>query len=247
MRTVDNAAEYYRVILDAVPLPVFVVDDDVRFLDYNQSAAKLIQADRADVLQKRGGEVLHCLNARKSLAGCGHARQCSNCVIRNSVGCAIAGTEVKQRKTFMELQTPDGIAAVDMLVTATPMELDGQRRVLLILEDITELLALREILPICSGCKSIRDDKQYWEKLESYLHKHLNLDFSHGLCPKCTRNISPNTRENWRGAGIQPPPSHLRPVELGFRGRHRRDPAQPLQYTGFHGNLRLKSFYPPGG
>src|ERR1022692_3144602 len=148
MKTTENAADYYQGILDAVPLPMFVVDDDVRFLDYNLTAARLINADRAEVLHKRGGEVLHCLNANKSPDGCGHARQCSNCVIRKSVGSAIAGTEVKQRKT--------------------PMELDGHRRVLLILEDITELLALREMLPICAGCKSIRDDQQYWEKLESY-------------------------------------------------------------------------------
>lgn len=208
MKTTENAAEYYQGILDAVPLPVFLVDEDVRFLDYNLTAAKLIRADRAEVLHRRGGEVLHCLNANKSPDGCGHARQCSNCVIRKSVGSAIAGDEVKQRKTFMELRTPQGIAEVDMLVTATPTELDGQRRVLLILEDVTELLALREILPICAGCKSIRDDQQYWEKLESYLHKHLNLDFSHGLCPKCTQKYFPGysqeaTDEQHQGASAK--------------------------------------------
>jgi len=192
MHTTANSAEYYQGILDAMPIPIFVVDDDVRFLDFNRTAAKLIQADRANVLQKRGGEVLHCLNAKKSAGGCGHAQQCADCVIRKSVGSAIAGHDVHQHKTHMELQTPAGNAEVDMLVSTTPFTLAGQPGALLILEDITELLALREIIPICAGCKSIRDDQQYWQKLESYLQHHLHLDFSHGLCPKCTQVYFPN-------------------------------------------------------
>lgn len=192
MNTTAHAAAYYQRILDALPVPVLVVDDDVSIVDYNATAAKLLQTDCSAALRRRGGEVLHCLHAIKSPDGCGHARPCQDCVIRKSVGIAIAGKEVRQHKAIMELQTPDGIAKVNMLVTTTPLELEGQRRALLILEDITELLALRGIIPICSSCKAIRDDQQYWQKLESYLHQHLHLDFSHGLCPKCTLAHFPN-------------------------------------------------------
>ena len=192
MYATANPAEYYQGILDAMPMPVFVVDDDVRFLDYNRTAANLIQADRANVLHQRGGEVLRCLNAKKSLGGCGHAPQCADCVIRKSVGDAIAGHPVHQHKCHLELQSPEGIVGVDMLVTTTPFPRAGLPGALLILEDITELLALRGIIPICASCKAIRTDQQYWQKLESYLHAHLHLDFSHGLCPKCTETYFPN-------------------------------------------------------
>jgi len=41
------------------------------------------------------------------------------------------------------------------------------------------------LIPICSYCKRIRDDRDYWQELEAYLGKHSNLDFSHGICPHC--------------------------------------------------------------
>jgi hypothetical protein len=192
MNTTANPAEYYRDILNGMPIPVFVVDDGLRFLDYNQTAAALVQADRNQVLQKRGGEALHCLNSTRSPRGCGHSRHCANCVIRKSVDSAISGNAARQQKIHMELLTPAGIVTKDMMVTTTPLKIAGQCRVLLILEDVTELLALREIIPICAGCKAIRDDQQYWQKLESYFHSHLHLDFSHGLCPECAQKYYPD-------------------------------------------------------
>lgn len=52
-------------------------------------------------------------------------------------------------------------------------------------EALAEIKTLRGILPICSECKSIRDDKGYWRKLEAYLVDHSEADFSHGICPDC--------------------------------------------------------------
>ena len=45
---------------------------------------------------------------------------------------------------------------------------------------------LRGLIPICSHCKRIRDDKGYWNQLESYLRDHSQAQFSHGICPECT-------------------------------------------------------------
>jgi len=60
MHTTANPAEYFSGILHAMPMPVFVVDDNGRFLDFNQTARRLIQAGRTDALQKRGWDVLPC-------------------------------------------------------------------------------------------------------------------------------------------------------------------------------------------
>lgn len=59
------------------------------------------------------------------------------------------------------------------------------------LEDISELLALRSLLPICANCKKIRDDQNYWQDVESYFRKYLGLDFSHGICPQCASKLYP--------------------------------------------------------
>ena len=50
---------------------------------------------------------------------------------------------------------------------------------------LSEIRTLKGVIPICSYCHKIRDDEGAWEKLESYLSKHSDAEFSHGICPKC--------------------------------------------------------------
>ena len=50
---------------------------------------------------------------------------------------------------------------------------------------LAEVRTLREILPICSYCKKVRDDENYWHTVESYISKHTATRFSHGICPSC--------------------------------------------------------------
>jgi PleD family two-component response regulator len=44
---------------------------------------------------------------------------------------------------------------------------------------------LQGLLPICSYCKRIRDDQNYWQQVESYISQHSEAQFSHGICPEC--------------------------------------------------------------
>jgi len=50
---------------------------------------------------------------------------------------------------------------------------------------------LRGIVPICSFCKQIRDDKGYWNKVEGSVSKHTEAKFSHGICPTCMEKHYP--------------------------------------------------------
>ncbi len=56
-------------------------------------------------------------------------------------------------------------------------------------EALAEVKQLREILPICSYCKKIRDDRQYWQQIDAYIGKQLDVRFSHGICPECRETI----------------------------------------------------------
>ncbi len=55
-----------------------------------------------------------------------------------------------------------------------------------------EIKSLRGILPICASCKKIRDDKGYWNQIETYISKHSEADFSHGICPDCATRLYPD-------------------------------------------------------
>lgn len=57
---------------------------------------------------------------------------------------------------------------------------------------LEEIKTLRGILPICANCKSIRDDGGYWEKIEVYFKQHSGVDFSHGICPNCLKELYPD-------------------------------------------------------
>jgi PAS domain S-box-containing protein len=54
---------------------------------------------------------------------------------------------------------------------------------------LAEVETLQGILPICSYCRKIRDDKDYWESVEDYLARHTRTRFSHGICPDCMSTI----------------------------------------------------------
>lgn len=55
-----------------------------------------------------------------------------------------------------------------------------------------EVKSLSGLLPICSSCKQIRDDKGYWHQIESYIKNHSDAEFTHGICPKCIKILYPN-------------------------------------------------------
>ena len=56
---------------------------------------------------------------------------------------------------------------------------------------LAEVKTLSGMLPICANCKKIRDDKDYWNRIEIYIGKHSEAEFSHGICPECTKELYP--------------------------------------------------------
>ena len=54
---------------------------------------------------------------------------------------------------------------------------------------LQEVKTLKGLIPICANCKNIRDDEGYWSQVETYLLKHSELRFSHGICPKCAEEL----------------------------------------------------------
>jgi len=60
---------------------------------------------------------------------------------------------------------------------------------------LAQINTLSGLLPICSSCKKIRDDKGYWNLIESYIESHSDAKFSHSICPKCSDQLYGN--EDW--------------------------------------------------
>jgi phosphoserine phosphatase RsbU/P len=59
------------------------------------------------------------------------------------------------------------------------------------LEDaLSKVKQLRGLLPICSYCKHVRSDGNYWEQVEQYISAHSDMQFSHGICPACYDKVA---------------------------------------------------------
>lgn len=70
-----------------------------------------------------------------------------------------------------------------------------RENIILELQDaLAEVRTLRGIIPICSVCKKVRDDKGFWSQIESYIKDHSEADFSHSICPECTKKLYPDLK-----------------------------------------------------
>ncbi len=67
-------------------------------------------------------------------------------------------------------------------------------------EALSQVRSLKGLLPICASCKNIRDDKGYWQAVESYISSHAEVEFTHGLCPGCIRKLYPDIADEIIGS-----------------------------------------------
>ncbi len=122
-------------------------------------------------------------------------------------------TFLLQRHGYEVIAVADGQAALEILLAPNPPalalldrempRLDGLHvaRAVLKLEQrlaarvaeleqlVEELRQVKRLLPIGRYCRKVRDDGNYWQEIEAYLHQHTGSDFSHGICPQCLETV----------------------------------------------------------
>lgn len=108
----------------------------------------------------------------------------------------------KHRQTQQELDRTAALAEVQRR--------QDERDRLRLIQDLSEALqrvkTLSGLLPICAGCKKIRNDEGSWQPIERYIKEHSNADFSHGLCPECARALYPDLPFTFDSSREQAPP-----------------------------------------
>lgn len=149
------------------------------------------------------------LEGRKCYAAYhGRERACEPCIVSR----AFEDGAVHEHET--EVEAADGstrtfwctasVARTDpdgrpLAVVEVSRDISERRRVLreresLIAElraTLSKVRTLSGLLPICASCKKVRDDRGYWHQVEAYVRDHTDADFSHGICPECTRRLYP--------------------------------------------------------
>lgn len=76
------------------------------------------------------------------------------------------------------------------------LETEREKLIAELQQALANVKQLSGLLPICASCKKIRDDKGYWTQVESFISDHTEIDFTHTVCPDCTKKLYPEYYES---------------------------------------------------
>ncbi len=83
------------------------------------------------------------------------------------------------------------LKAIRYAIERKQLENEKGALILELRESLAKVKLLSGLLPICASCKKIRDDKGYWNQVETYLLEHSEARFTHGICPECGKKLYP--------------------------------------------------------
>ena len=93
-REVEASELRIRTVLNALPQPVFVLNEDMRIVEFNHAAGIMFDSASEQVVRRRGGDIMHCINSKDNVGGCGQSPGCQSCVVHKSVRSVLADTFV---------------------------------------------------------------------------------------------------------------------------------------------------------
>ncbi|GEM_PF-5829231 len=147
------------------------------------------------------GEIQQCDDTdhdnRVDRAACAKARVRSMIVVplkyrREPVG--VLKVLSSKPRTFGQLDAQVLLLMAEFMAAALngASEFQAKRELITELQQaLANVKTLGGLLPICSHCKKIRDDKGYWNQIELFIRDHSNAKFTHGMCPECSREFYP--------------------------------------------------------
>jgi len=193
-KEIKMAREYTQSLIDSSLDMIISVDNERRMVEFNPAAEKTfgyskekVLGEKVDILyaDSKEGESVHKMvrktgefageitNIRKN--GKVFRSLLSSTILKDTAGHVIGNMgisrDIEEKKHAEE---------------------EREKLINELQEALKEIKTLRGILPLCSFCKKIRDDKGYWEQVDVYIYKHSQADISHSVCPECAKEHYPD-------------------------------------------------------
>ena len=112
--------------------------------------------------------------------------------VRKTVEERLKGYEVEADDYITKPYDPEELLAKIRILLRLKNALDERDRIIHKLQEaLSKVKTLSGLLPICSSCKKIRDDRGYWKQIEDYIREHSPANFSHSICPECAKRLYP--------------------------------------------------------
>jgi PAS domain-containing protein len=199
MQELLQCESFLGVLFDTIPIWAYVLDSEWRINAVNKAARDSLGCNEEESYLHRCGTVMDCRHHNDDPRGCGFGPFCKQCIVRNTSLEAIKGKETRQTKGKVELASGQ---VKYVLVSSAPFEYEGQRLAVTIIEDVSLVVELKGLIPICASCKKIRDDQGYWNHVEEYIEEHSEAEFTHDICPSCAKKLYPGINLNFEDTKI---------------------------------------------
>jgi hypothetical protein len=183
----------FRTLFEVLPTAVILADPDAQVIALNSAGQRLFHTSDGEAGMEHIGQVFRCVNITKP-GDCGQTVFCQDCLIRKAIRLAVDGKEIARSKGNYHTWKNGELIRLDILVTATRLEYQGRSLAVLIVEEISNITQLQGLLPICCSCYRIRDQEGDWTRLEEFIEKHSEADFTHDLCPECSERAKQAVR-----------------------------------------------------
>jgi PAS domain S-box-containing protein len=200
-------------IIEFLPDPTWVIDIEGRVIAWNRAIEQTTGINKKDIIGKGG--YVHAVpfygEPRPTLIDLALRRdkrwEKEYLSLKEKNGLLIAGESfhplmgegyyfaASASRLYDSLGNVTGaIESIRDITAAKHLEEEREQLIAELQKAILKVQTLRGLLPICASCKSIRDDKGYWNKLEAFISEHSEAQFSHGICPECAKKLYPEVK-----------------------------------------------------
>ena len=109
---------------------------------------------------------------------------------------AINGHSVSRVKGKLNVRDGERIKVLNLLISSSPVDYNNNIYAVVIIENVSNVVGLQGLLPICSSCKKIKNEEGCWDRVDEYIKQHSEVQFTHSLCPECIENLYPKYTKN---------------------------------------------------
>jgi PAS domain-containing protein len=196
MQNILQKNDLFKTLFDAIPALCLVINSEGRVITLNSSMKNFLNITSEYAFLKKAGHVLHCINTIDAPDECGFRQACKSCILRQTGMNAINKNTVNRAKGKLELLVNDKHKVIYFMASSAPYNYNGTNMAVIIVEDISEIVNLKGLIPICASCKKVRDDEGYWSRLETYIENYSDAEFTHDICPDCIQKLYPKYCSN---------------------------------------------------
>jgi PAS domain S-box-containing protein len=180
-----------KVVLDTIQAGIVVIDpENHTIVGVNAAAGKMFGAPREEIL----GSVCHQYICPAEEGQCPITDLAQDLDNAERELLTADGRKVPILKTVVSVTLAGREHLLESFLDITERKRAEEERERLIgqlKEALAEVKTLSGLLPLCSSCKRIRDDKGYWQQIEAYIRDHSEAEFSHSVCPDCAKKLYP--------------------------------------------------------